>query len=95
MSLGSGLGRADRYLPVLRAVLNLLALLVSSATNYKENRCRCTEVHSLYFLKKTLFIFREREGREKERNIDWLLLICPHGDAAWNPGTCPDLELNW
>ena len=50
------------------------------------------------FLKFYLIIFREREGREKERerNINvWLPLVCPAtGDLAHNPGMCPDWESN-
>ena len=51
------------------------------------------------FLLKILFIFREREGREKEgersTNV-WL----PHThplteDLAQNPGMRPDWEWNW
>ena len=47
-----------------------------------------------------LFIFREGEGREKEkmrnidvreRNIDWLAsCACPTGYRAYNPGVWPD-----
>ena len=53
------------------------------------------------FKKYILFIFREGEGREKERerNIDvqetyQSVASCmpPSGDLACNPGTCPDWE---
>ena len=56
-----------------------------------------------WFFKFYLFIFRERGGREKERerNInvwekDQLVASCtpPTGDLAHNPGMCPDWELN-
>ena len=38
-----------------------------------------------------LFIFREGEGRkkERERNIDWLG-TCPNRELARNPGMCPE-----
>ena len=44
-----------------------------------------------------LFILEIGKGREKERerNINvWLPLIST-GDLAFNPGMCPDWELNW
>ena len=66
----------------------------------------CTEVFnfnvvqfiSSYFLKKILFIFRER-GKEGEREGDkhqCVIASCvsPTGDLAHNPGMCPDWELN-
>ena len=55
------------------------------------------------FFRFYLFIFRERGGREKERerNIEvWekhqLAVSCgpPTGDLACNPGMCPDWESN-
>ena len=59
---------------------------------------------NIYVFKKFyLFIFREGKGGRKrgretsmwERNIDWLSLTCaPTGDRTYNPGLCPDRELN-
>ena len=54
----------------------------------------------IVLLKNTLFIYFQREGkREREGNINvWLPFTCPPpptGDLAWNPGMCPDQELNW
>ena len=46
---------------------------------------------------KILFIFRERGGKEKERewNINvWLPLTPPTGDLTHNSGMCPDWVLN-
>ena len=46
---------------------------------------------------KRLFLFRERDGKEKERNIDVReninhlpLSWAPTGDRTCNPGMCPD-----
>ena len=56
-------------------------------------------VQNLFFLRFYLFIYREREGREKEQegNINvWLPLTHPPmGVLACNPGMCPDWESNW
>ena len=52
----------------------------------------------LFFLKKILYLFSEREeDREKERetNINQSPLRWgPSGDLAHNPGMCPDWESN-
>ena len=50
------------------------------------------------FLRFYLFIFRER-GREGEREGEKHQCraashLAPTGDLAWNPGICPDWELN-
>ena len=52
-----------------------------------------------FFLKKILFIFRER-GREGEREGEKYPCVvashmAPTGDLAYNPGMCPDRESNW
>ena len=48
----------------------------------------------IFILTEDLLIdFRER-GREEEREIDHLPLVCaPTGDQTHNLGMCPDLEL--
>ena len=50
----------------------------------------CTFVFCSTFLKKILFTFREKE-KEREGNID---AGTPMRDWTYNPGMCPDLELN-
>ena len=58
-------------------------------------------LHSHHFLKDYLFIylfiFRER-GKEGERGEKHQCVVgscvSPTGDMAWNPGMCPDWELN-
>ena len=57
----------------------------------------------LLFFKKILFISSESGGRKRnretsmcERNIDGLPLAgALAGDQTYNPGMCPDWELNW
>ena len=52
----------------------------------------------IFFKRFYLFIFRER-GREREREVEkyqCVVATCtpPAWDLAWNPGVCPDWELN-
>ena len=43
-----------------------------------------------------LFILERREGREKkEHQCVVASRVSPTGDLAYNPGMCPDWELNW
>ena len=50
--------------------------------------------YCLLFIKEFISLFLER-GEGRERNIQQLTLTSPHtGDQAYNPGTCPDSELN-
>ena len=49
----------------------------------------------IIFLKKYLFVFRQR-GREGEKHQRvFASRAAPTGDLACKPGMCPDWELNW
>ena len=53
---------------------------------------------NIYFLKKILFIFRQRrrEGQREGRKHQCVVASHkpPTGDLTHNPGMCPDWELN-
>ena len=50
--------------------------------------------HLFFFFKRSLFIFRRREGEREGKKHQRVVASCapPSGDLARNPGTCPDLE---
>ena len=55
--------------------------------------------YDIYFLIFYFFIFRQR-GREGERDEEKHQCVVafgapPTGGLAYNPGMCPDWELNW
>ena len=56
------------------------------------------QTHYILFKKFSLFIFRERGKREKEKERNLKCVVASHGpptgDLAHNPGMCPDWELN-
>ena len=60
-------------------------------------------IHPWYFVaffkkRSYLVIFRQEEGREKEREKHQCVVASHRartGDLACNPGMCPDWELNW
>ena len=56
----------------------------------------CTLLKNIFLF---IYFLERGEGKEKdkERNIHvWLPLAWPPtGDLAYNPGMCPDWELNW
>ena len=48
-----------------------------------------------HFLKKILFIFREREREGEKHQCVAASHTPPTGDLARSPGMCPDWESNW
>ena len=56
----------------------------------KQTEPECAVIFN-FFKKRFLFIFREREGREKEteRNINWLLLMLHQLGAGLKPRHVP------
>ena len=55
-------------------------------------------VHCFLFVRDFIYLFLERgEGKENEGEKHQCVVgsrVCPTGDLACNPGTCPDWELN-
>ena len=77
--------------------INFLGFIIMPRTTvFSETLYSCTHRHNFfkhYFLKRFyLFISREWEGREKEREV--ASHMSPVWDLAYNPGMCPDCELN-
>ena len=82
--------------PSLSLVLCLCLLMVCSASHLTLKLHGSSDVICLsLFFKGFIYLFLEREGREKERerNVNvWLPLVHP---LRHKPGMSPDWELNW